>query len=91
MVNNHACHFKQNFDISLLAFAKRCTEKLEHLGDEAAKAQEHDDAIAWYSAALSLNFPAPHLFIKRSKVYVARRLWDDALNDVNRVRAFLPA
>ena len=52
-------------------------------------AQRHDDAIAQYSAALSLN-PAVRqdLLIKRSKSYVAKGLWDDALDDTDQVRIF---
>ncbi|KAF8551245.1 hypothetical protein OG21DRAFT_1487133 [Imleria badia] len=68
-----------------VAFGRRCTEKLEYLGDGAAEAQQQDDAIAWYSAALSLNLPIPHILIKRSKAYVAKRLWEDALLDANQV------
>lgn len=58
-------------------FRQRCTENLEHLGDVAADAQRHDDAITQYSAALSLDL---------SKVYMAKGLWEVALNEVNRVR-----
>ena len=52
-------------------------------------AQRHDDAIAQYSAALSLN-PAVRqdILIKRSKVYVTKGLWKDALDDTNQVRDF---
>ena len=39
-----------------------------------------------YSAALSLNFPAPDdILIKRSKMYVARGLWEEALIDTSQV------
>jgi hypothetical protein len=52
-------------------------------------AQRHDDAITQYSVALSLN-PAVRqdLLIKRSRVYVAKGLWEDALDDTNQVRHF---
>ncbi|KAF8555063.1 TPR-like protein [Imleria badia] len=73
------------------AFRKRCTEKLERLGDVAADAQQHDDAITRYSAALSLKPPIPHVFIKRSKVYIAKGLWEDALEDVNQVATLDPS
>ncbi|KAF8554548.1 protein prenylyltransferase, partial [Imleria badia] len=66
-------------------FRQRCTEKLEYLGDVAADAQQHDDAITQYSAALSLDLPIPNVFIKRSKAYMAKGLWGDALDDVNLV------
>ena len=48
--------------------------------------QQHDDAIAWYSAALSLGRPITHVLIKRSKLYMQRGLWKDALDDANQVR-----
>ena len=73
-------------DGSCLVFRQRCTERLEYLGDVAADKQQHDDAITQYSAALSLDLPIPHVFIKRSKAYMAKGLWEDALDDANQVR-----
>ena len=51
------------------------------------EAQRHDDAITHYSVALSLN-PAVRqdILIKRSKVYVTKGLWEEALDDTNEVR-----
>ena len=49
-------------------------------------AQRYDDAISQYSAALSLDLSIPYVYIKRSKVYMAKGSWKDALDDVNRVR-----
>ncbi|KAG6374815.1 hypothetical protein JVT61DRAFT_4199 [Boletus reticuloceps] len=66
-------------------FRQRCAEKLEILGDAAADAQQHHDAVTRYAAALSLNLPMPHVFIKRSKAYMAMGLWNDALDDANEV------
>jgi tetratricopeptide (TPR) repeat protein len=67
----------------------RCAEKLEHLGDIAAEAQQHDEAIYHYSTALSLNPVIPQdVFMKRSKVYLAKGLWEDAMNDANQARDF---
>ena len=72
-------------------FKQRCTEKLEHLGDIAAEAQEHDEAITHYSTALSLNPVIPQdVFMKRSKVYMAKGSWEDAIEDTNQVRHFCP-
>ncbi|KAF8548747.1 hypothetical protein OG21DRAFT_1515960 [Imleria badia] len=65
------------------AFRQRCTVMLEHLGDGAADAQQYDDAITQYSAALSLSVPIPHVFMKRSKLYMSKGLWKDALDDAN--------
>ncbi|KAF8551251.1 hypothetical protein OG21DRAFT_1512971 [Imleria badia] len=73
------------------AFRQRCAERLEHLGDVAADAQQHDDAIIQYSAALSLHLPSPHVFIKRSKAYMAVGQWEDALDDANQVITLDPS
>ena len=52
--------------------------------------QHYDEAISQYSAALALVPVAPQgLFIKRSKAYIARGLWDAALNDANKVCHFV--
>ena len=69
-----------------VAFRERCTKKLEHLGDVAADTQQLDNAIVQYSAALSLDLLVPRIFIKRSKVYLAKGGWEDALHDANQVR-----
>jgi tetratricopeptide (TPR) repeat protein len=71
-------------------FKWRCSGKLEGLGDTAMSAELHDVAISRYSVVLSLNPAAPQgLFIKRSKAYTARGLWEDALNDANKVCPFV--
>lgn len=71
-------------------FKRRCSGKLEGLGNTAMGAERHDDAISLYSAALSLDPPTPQgLFIKRSKAYIASGLWKDALNDANKVRVLV--
>lgn len=52
-------------------------------------AQQYDVAVSQYSAALSLNPASPQpLLIKRSKAHAAGGLWDDALNDANKVCQF---
>ena len=62
---------------------------LEHLGDIAAEAQQHDEAITQYSTALSLNPVIPQdTFTKRSQVYMAKGSWEDAINDINEVCHF---
>ena len=51
--------------------------------------RQHDVAISWYSAALSMNPATPQaLLIKRSKAHAAGGLWNDALNDANKVCQF---
>ena len=52
--------------------------------------QQLDEAISEYSAALSIDPPAPQgLYIRRSKAYIARSMWEDALNDANKARSFV--
>ena len=64
--------------------------RLEHLGDTAMNARRHDEAISQYSSALSLEPAAPSgLLVRRSKAYVAIRLWEKALNDANEVCSFV--
>ena len=61
-------------------FKQHLRKKLEYLGDASMNAQRLDSAIAEYSAALSLDPPiSQNLFIRRSKAYIARGLWKDAL------------
>jgi tetratricopeptide (TPR) repeat protein len=64
--------------------------KLDYIGDAAVNANQLDKAICEYSSALSLN-PVflQDVLVKRSKAYIALRLWEDALNDANKVRAFV--
>jgi len=70
-------------------FRQRFSKNLEHLGDAAMNAQRHSEAISVYSVALSLDPSLEGLFIRRSKAYIARGMWGDALNDANQVRSFL--
>ena len=62
---------------------------LEDLGDTALTSQEHDEAIARYSSALSLD-PTSRvdLLVKRSKARASKGLWEDALTDADDVRMF---
>ena len=54
-------------------------------------AQQYDNAITRYSAALSVDPAVPQdVLIKRSKVYMTMGLWEDALDDANQVRHFCP-
>ncbi|KAF8553154.1 hypothetical protein OG21DRAFT_1485613 [Imleria badia] len=67
-------------------FKQRCAQKLVNLGDVAADAHQFDEAITQYSASLSLNPAIPKdVFLKRSKVYMAKGSWEDATEDTNRV------
>jgi tetratricopeptide (TPR) repeat protein len=86
----HACRCRQCLcDRSRSDFRLRYAEKLEYLGDAAVDAQQYNDAITQYSAALSLDLAVQQdILIKRSKVYVAMGLWGDALDDTNQVRDF---
>ncbi|KAF8557067.1 TPR-like protein [Imleria badia] len=73
-------------------FTQRCAEKLERLGDVAADAHQHDEAITQYSIALSLNPVIPQgVLMKRSKVYIAKGSWEDALEDANKIITLDPS
>ena len=85
-VSGRPCHCRQPSDRFPAAFRQRCAEKLEHLGDVAAIFQQPGDAVLRYSAVLSLDLAVPQVFIKRSKAYLAKELWQDALRDANQVR-----
>ena len=79
LCNNFLSDFKQRF-----------SKKSECRGDAAFDAQRYNEAISEYSAALSLSPPSPQgLFIKRSKTYMTRDLWREALNDANEVCCFV--
>jgi tetratricopeptide (TPR) repeat protein len=78
------------YDYLLSALKRRLSKKQEYLGDAAMNAQQFEEAISEYSSVLSLDPVEPAaLFIKRSGAYVALSLWEDALNDANKVRSFV--
>ena len=85
------CRVCDGIDVSrILDFKYRCLRKLESLGDATMSAGRHSGAISHYSAALSFDPSVPQgLFIKRSKAYIAMRLWEEALNDADKVRSIL--
>ncbi|KAI6014940.1 hypothetical protein EDC04DRAFT_645744 [Pisolithus marmoratus] len=60
-------------------FTNKCAATLEHVGDEAFRSANHDDAITQYSTALSLC----RLFIMQSRARAEKGLWEDALQDAN--------
>ena len=61
---------------------------LESLGDTALKSEEHDNAIACYTSALSLKPSNPmDILVKRSKARASKKSWKDALSDANEVGA----
>ena len=83
------CSRWRSYNSSPLAFTRQCAEKLGRLGDVAVDARQHDSAIAHYSTALSLDPTIKqYIYIKRSKVYVAKGLWEDALHDASQVCHF---
>ena len=59
---------------------------LESLGDTALDSGGHDNAIAWYTSAISLDPPNPiNILVKRSKARASKEMWQDALMDANQV------
>jgi len=47
-------------------FRRRCVEKLDKLGDGARDFKKHDEAIGYYSNALSLDPTENRILLKRS-------------------------
>ncbi|KAF8552354.1 hypothetical protein OG21DRAFT_150336 [Imleria badia] len=73
-------------------FTQRCAEKLERLGDIAAEAKQYDEALTQYSTALSLNpVIRQDILMKQSKVYMAKGLWEDAIDNANQVITLDPS
>ncbi|KAF8550350.1 TPR-like protein [Imleria badia] len=65
---------------------RKCIDTLELLGDTALESAEHDNAIAGYTSALSLDPSKPiNILVKRSKARASKGLWEDALMDSNEV------
>ena len=65
---------------------KKCVEMLDGLGDTALRSGKHNEAIAWYTSALSLNPSNPiEILVKRSGARASKGLWEDALTDANEV------
>lgn len=58
-------------------------------GDIEMNALRYGEAISQYTAALSLGpIDLQDLLAKRSKAYIMKGLWEDALNDANEVTHF---
>ena len=53
------------------------------------EANQYDEAVSQYTAALSLDPRSPQdLLVKRSKAHADKAEWEDALNDANQVVFF---
>ena len=63
---------------------------MEHFGDAAMDNRRHEEALVYYSAALSIQ-PANtrDFFIVRSKVATAKGSWEDAVDDANEVSSVI--
>ena len=61
-------------------------EKLESSGDTAVSDKQHGGAVSHYPTSPLKPGTLHNLLIKRSKAYMAKGLWVDALNDANNVR-----
>ena len=62
-------------------------EKLESSGDTAVSNEQHGGAVSHYPTSPVLKpGVVQNLLIKRSKAYVAKGLWVEALNDASKVR-----
>ena len=66
-------------------FQGRCTEKLEKLGDTAIDSQNSNDAVKYYSDALSLSPQnLSGILYKRSKAQSLVGSWQDSLLDADK-------
>ena len=62
-------------------------EKLESSGDTAASDDRYSGAVSHYPTSSAVKpTMLQNLLIKRSKAYMAKGLWVEALNDANKVR-----
>jgi len=79
--------FGWNFDGLALAIEEhlqQCMQALGDIGDVAMQRGNAEEAIARYSAALSLNPSNPAgLLFKRSRARAILELWEDALKDAD--------
>ena len=67
-------------------FRRRCTEKLEILGDTAMNSQKYDEAVKHYSKLLMLDpSKVSDVLYKRSKARALRNSWKVALIDAEKV------
>jgi len=67
-------------------FKARCMKALEQNGDVAMDFASHEDAVAHYSTALSLDPLSAVLLTKRSKAHARIGSWQDSLEDADAVR-----
>ena len=75
------------FQIFSTDFRRRCTEKLEILGDTAMGSQKYDEAVKHYSELLMLDpSNVSNVLYKRSKAQALRKSWKVALIDAEKVR-----
>ena len=74
------------FQIFSTDFRRRCTKKLENLGDTAMDSQKYDEAVKHYSDLLTLD-PSNigDVLYKRSKARALRKSWKVALIDAEKV------
>ncbi|KAI9571008.1 hypothetical protein HD554DRAFT_235454 [Boletus coccyginus] len=74
-----------------LDFKERCMKALEQNGDVAMDSASYEDAVAYYSTALSLDPFSAVLLTKRSKARAGMGSWEDSLQDANAVIKLNPS
>ena len=73
-----------------IGFQRRCTERLEKLGNAAMDSQRYNEAVEHYSTILSLDsVDHVEILLKRSKARALMNLWEEALNDTDEVSFLL--
>ena len=74
------------FQIFSTDFRRRCTEKLEILGDTAMDSKKYDEAVKHYSELLTFDpSNVSDVLYKRSKARALRNSWKVALIDAEKV------
>ncbi|KAG2137113.1 uncharacterized protein EDB93DRAFT_1253727 [Suillus bovinus] len=81
-----------------IAFKQRCSalyavdgDALVTSGNAAFDANNYDKAIELYSVAIDLDFATEAIFANRSKAWLEKLLWEDALLDAEKVIKLDPA
>jgi len=70
-------------------FKQKCISLYVAGGDDAFDASAYDRAIELYSAAIDLDPAADTIFASRCKAKMGKMLWEQALDDAEKVLHYL--
>jgi hypothetical protein len=82
-------HSLQSSPAFYSAFTEECSTLCLTSGDAAFDTNDYDRAIEFYSAVIDLNFASDTVFVKRSKAWLGKMSWTEALLDAQKVRCRL--